>query len=447
MRKQMGGPPTLRVQEVAMTGPSPSSAPETTAGSILSDESALEREFRSRFTELCDEARGHLGDAAPGAAPRVVEAAFRSAWEERAHISSEAELSAFLHEAVRRAAARELSRRAAAHHLAGSSAAGHHTGHQAGVAAPDVDQSWAHLTRLLHPEASRAEAQAYTERLRHEAAEHVGDLSKPRSWKEPVLIGVIGAAIVLAGMWWMNRAGEAGVITRALASADARTLTSDPGKTGRLTLGDSTRVTLAPGSKLTIPAEFGDDMRAVKIEGAAQFDVAAGHDKPFEVRANNAAIQVAGTTLIVRAYPNDAAVTVQVRNGTATLKVADESRPLAAGSAAVVDTSGLVREPSPPELAQAVNWTERRVTMTNRQLRDVVQEVNRWYGLDIKVPELKALDRMASVDAPLDSMRAAIAQVENSADVTFGYEGQVMVFRTRDTTKAVPAKPAASRRR
>ena len=68
-----------------------------------------------------------------------------------------------------------------------------------------------------------------------------------------------------------------------------------------------------------------------------------------------------------------------------------------------------------------------------RQLRDVVQELNRWYGVDIKVPELKALDRPASVDAPLDSMRVAIAQVEKSADVQFGYEGPVMVFKTKKT--------------
>ena len=39
----------------------------------------------------------------------------------------------------------------------------------------------------------------------------------------------------------------------------------------------------------------------------------------------------------------------------------------------------------------------------------------------------------------LDSMRVAIAQVEQSADVTFGYEGQSMVFKMNkaaaDSTK------------
>ena len=97
-----------------------------------------------------------------------------------------------------------------------------------------------------------------------------------------------------------------------------------------------------------------------------------------------------------------------------------------------------VREPTPAEVAEGINWTERRITIS-RQLRDVVQEINRWYGVEIKVPEVKALDRPASVDAPLDSLRSAIAQVEKTADVTFAYEGQTMVFRMKkagaDSTK------------
>lgn len=428
-----------------MTGPSLSTASDTVVGSPLSDESALERHFRAHFSELCEEARGHLGEAAASAAPRVVESAFRAAWEERANFTSEAELAAYLHDATRRCAARELSRRAAAHHLAmsGSTAAHHPT------SAPDVDQSWAHLTRLIHPERVRAEAQAHAEQLRHHAAEHVGDLSKPTSWKVPVTIGVVGGAIVLGAMWYMTSLGEEGAVTRALASTEARSLAAEPGKTGTLTLDDQTQVTLAPGSKLTIPERFPEDIRSVKLEGAARFVVGAGQERPFEVRARNASIVAMGTTLIVRSYPNDDGVTAQVRDGDARVKVvgADaEPRALAAGSAVVVDTSGAIREPSADELALGINWTDRRVTIRNKQLRDVVQEVNRFYGIDIKVPEMAALDRVASVDAPLDSMRVAIAQIENSANVAFGYEAQTMVFRTRPDSASKSATSSRPRR-
>ena len=409
-----------------MTGPSVSSAPETISGP-LRDEAALERLFRAHFSALCQEAKGHLGESAAVAAPKVVEAAFRHAWDERETIASEADLSTFLHDMIRRASARELSRRAGARHLGGGSAAGHH----AANAVTDVDQAWAHLTRQLHPEAVRAEAQAYAEQLRHHAAEHVGDLSKPRSWKVPLTIGIVGAAIAGAAMWWLTQLGTDRAVTRALASSEARALQASPGQTGNLTLDDSTKVTLAAGSKLIIPKEFLVQMRAVRIEGAARF-VVASNPQPFELRAGEAAVIATGTTIIARAYPNDRLVTVLLREGSATLKLGKEQRPLTVGKGFVIEDGNTIRDATPAEIAEAANWTNRRVTIA-RQLRDVVQELNRWYGVDIKVPELKALDRPASVDAPLDSMRVAIAQVEKSADVQFGYEGSVMVFKTKKT--------------
>lgn len=414
-----------------MTTSSVSNAPETSGGPLLRDEPALEREFRARFTALCDEARAHLGESAASAAPKVVEAAFRQAWDEREQISSEAELDGFLNEAVRRASARELSRRAKAHHLApGAATTGaHHT-----ATAPDVDQSWAHLTRLLHPEVVRAEAKAYTEQRRHHAAEHVADLSKPRSWTVPIVLGVAAAALAAAGVWWVTTLGEERAITRALNSTEARSLAAQPGQTGMLTLDDSTKVMLGAGSKLIIPKEFNTAMRAVKVQGAARFTVAPGNPKPFEIRAGNAAVIATGTVITVRAFPNDPGATIHVEEGRANVRFGEDTRQLNAGEAAFVDDDN-VRPATPTEIAEATNWTKRRVTIS-RELRDVVQELNRWYGSDIKVPELKALDLRASVDAPLDSMRVAISQVEQSAGVEFAWQGQTMIFRLKKAPDA-----------
>lgn len=417
-----------------MTGSSLSSATETIHGP-LRDEAALESLFRSHFSGLCEEARVPLGEGAASAAPRVVEAVFRQAWEDRAQIASDADLTTYLHEAVKRSAARELSRRAAAHHLGGSATGG---GHHA-TTAPDVDQSWSHLAKLLHPEATRAEAAAYTEQRRHEAAEHVGDLSKPRSWKLTVAIIVVAAAMAGGVLWWLTRLGTDRAVTRALASSEARPLIASNGQTATVTLDDSTKVMLGAGSKLIIPKMFNEEMRAVKIEGAARFIVAPGNPLPFEIRAGNAAIIATGTTIVVRAYPNDPLVTVQVPEGRVTVRVDKELRPLATGQALAIESNGTMRNPTPAELAVGTNWTGRRVTM-ERQLRDVVAEINRWYGVEIKVPEVKALDKPASVDAPLDSLRVAIAQVEKSADVEFAYEGQTMVFRTKKAAPAAKAK-------
>ena len=418
-----------------MTGSSLSSPAETISGP-LRDEAALERLFRTHFSALSEEAKSHLGESAATAAPKVVEAAFRQAWDERDHIATEADLSNYLHEAIRRSAARELSRRAGARHLGGASGAhAHHAQTEA-----SVDQSWQHLTRLLHPEQVRADAQAYSEERRHHAAEHVGDLSKARSWKMPVLFAIVAAAIAGGAMWYVTSLGADRAVTRALSSSEARTLQAPQGQTGNLTLGDSTKVLLGAGSKLTIPQMFNTELRAVKIDGAARFGVAPGNPLPFEVRAGDASVVATGTTIIARVYPNDPFVTIHLADGAATVRLGKEVRALTAGQTVVIEDGDKLRDATPAEVAVAVNWTNRRVTIS-RQLRDVVEELNRWFGTEIRVPEIKALDRNATVDAPLDSMRVAIAQVEKSADVTFGYEGQnqAMVFRA-NTVPGTPNK-------
>jgi ferric-dicitrate binding protein FerR (iron transport regulator) len=420
-----------------MTGSPVTSAPETVNGP-LRDEAALERFFRAQFSALCTEAKGYLGDDAASAAPKVVESTFRQAWEDRAQIATEADLTTYLHDMLHRCAARELSRRAGARHLAGAKTG---AAHHAANAAPDVDQSWQHLTRLLHPEVGRAEAQAYTEQRRHHAAEHVGDLSKPRSWKVPVILGIVAAAIAGGAMWYLTQLGADRAVTRALDSSEAHTLVAQPGQTAKMTLADSTRVMFGAGSKLTIPKEFNTEIRAVKIDGAGRFSVAPGNPLPFEIRAGKAAVIATGTTITARAYPNDPFTIVQVDSGTATVKVGKEQRPLSAGQALLIDSDGKMRTPNAQELALGTAWTGRRIVIA-RPLRDVVAELNRWLGTQIAVPEVKSLDLPAKVDAPMDSMRVAIGQVEQSTGLEFAYEGpnQVMVFRNKKPGGAAKAK-------
>lgn len=412
-----------------MTHASPPRPPDATTP--LADEQELERLFRAQFDSLSEEAKTHLGAEAAPAAPKVVESAFRTTWEERQRFATPQEVDVFLHDAVRRCAARELSRRAAAHHFG---AQGKASARHSGPVAAGVDQSWAHLQQSLHHEGRSEAAAAHAEHLRHDAAHHVADLTKKRSWKMPLLIGVLAIAVVGALGWWLDHLGQEGVVTNALSKADTRKHETGPGQFAIVTLHDSTRVTLAPASRLVVPKEFGDVMRAVRLEGAGNFVVTPGHPEPLQIRAGNAGIYVTGTTLTIRSYAADPGVTVLVHDGTVSVRVGDaDPQPVEAGKAVRIEKDGSIREPSAAELAEAMSWAEtpRRLTFSGRQLREAVPEINRWYAVDIKVPEVKLLDRRATVDASLDSLRVVINQVATSADVEFGYEGNVMVFRAK----------------
>ncbi|HEX4468636.1 MAG TPA: hypothetical protein VH080_03840, partial [Gemmatimonadaceae bacterium] len=249
-----------------VTSPPVGSDQPPTPGVPLSDAASLEQYFRAHFSDLATEAKAQLDDAA-AAAPRVVEGAFRHAWEERERISTSQDLDAFLHEEVRHGAAREKSRRASLHrHDAPGKAAAPHASAEA-----DVDQSWAHLSRTLHlaPGDVGVAEQESAALLRHDAAGHVADLAKKRSLKVPIAIVVLAAIVVGGGIYYVDRLGDEGAVTGALAAPDARTHVAATAQLAKVTLDDGTQAVLAPESKLIVPKQFGDLMRAVKLEGAA----------------------------------------------------------------------------------------------------------------------------------------------------------------------------------
>jgi len=393
-------------------------------GVPLADARSLEEYFRARFSDLTTEAKSHLDDAST-AAPKVVEGAFRHAWEERQHIQTPEQLDAFLHDEVRHGAAREKSRRASLHHHSGTAPK---TAHASTTA--DVDQSWTHLSRSLHlvpDDVSSSASQESAALLRHDAAGHVAELAKKRSWKVPIAIGVAAALVVAGGIWYVDRLGDEGAVTGALAAPDARTHVAATAQLAIVTLDDGTKVMLTPESRLIVPKQFGELMRAVKLEGEATFTVTPGQRKPFEVRAADTKTVVTGTVLTVRAFPSESAVVVAVQQGGASVQVGDSLRAVAAGHAVLVSKRRM-RELTVVERQEATSWNAKTLTIANPPLRDVLPPLKRWYALDIKVLDAPLLARMVTMQASLDSPNEAITGVSQSANVKFGYEGKTMVF-------------------
>ena len=120
------------------------------------------------------------------------------------------------------------------------------------------------------------------------------------------------------------------------------------------------------------------------------------------------------------------------------MKVGDSTHALLPPHALVVSRSGAVREPTPEEVEEATSWGDKTLTISNRQLRDVLPQLKRWYGVDIKVPDLPLLDRPVTMKVSLDSPKEAITAVEQAAHVQFGYNDKTMVFH--DAAAKPPGK-------
>jgi ferric-dicitrate binding protein FerR (iron transport regulator) len=403
-------------------------------GSALPNEEALRLAFFSRYPTLAAEARAALGDEAAGLTPKVVEGAFVRAWDARDRLATAEQLGAFLTQDVHHASVRALSRRAAAHRLTeheGHGAAHPHdaSSHPPAEGVIDPDESWAHVLRAVRGEGHSQHALDETAAIaRHEAAGHIVDATREGPAWKMIGIGALGLVAVLAIGYWVEKAGADANASTAVNASDARVVNAPPAQIGIVTLDDGSKVRLAPDSKLSIPTTFGPSLRAVKLAGAASFDVAPSGKSEFRVYAGDALVIAHGTSFSVRAYPEDSATTVVVTEGNVDVREGKLVRPLSAGTALFIAHGQAPRIASPDERDEADGWRTGNLAITNRTLRDVLPQLKRWYNLDVIVPDSALLARKVTLRASLDSSRQAIRGVEQSTGLQFGYRGQNMVF-------------------
>ena len=405
----------------------------------LGDETAFEKLFREHYDALIGEARAAFDDAA--AASRVVDASFVRAWHRRAEFASPGDMESFLRSTVHDGAVRERSRIAAIHRFESHEGARKqvpNASHTVGV-----DVAWAHVAKAMHaaPPDSAATARQMADHARHAAAEHVAHVAKP---ERSILATIAGGAAIIALaavlLFLVFRDTPEKRTLRALAATDARIVPTREGQIGDVTLDDGTKVKLGPEARLRIPTRFDKDVRAVGLEGTASFTVAPDHALPFEVHAGNTAIIATGTAFSVSADSAEKMVVAKVTEGSVRIRLGETTKEVGANEAMMVDATNTLRAPTPQELQESLGWMDGRFILVDRTLRTGLQEMKRWYGIVIIPESMRLLDRKVTVNASLESSKEAIAGLEASGNLKFGWQDKTMVLRDGATAKKTPAR-------
>lgn len=91
---------------------------------------------------------------------------------------------------------------------------------------------------------------------------------------------------------------------------------TNPGMTTSLTLPDGTKVNLNSESSLVYPETFEGDLRSVRLEGEAFFEVVKNPEKRFVVTTpHNASVEVLGTSFNMEAFKWDSIVSTTLISG------------------------------------------------------------------------------------------------------------------------------------
>jgi transmembrane sensor len=178
------------------------------------------------------------------------------------------------------------------------------------------------------------------------------------------------ACLVLAfGIWWMTKDPTLQSIT---ATADAQ----------EVTLPDGSHIYLRKGSRLDYPVAFNGSLRSVKMEGEAFFDITKDPKHPFVIEAQQAWVQVLGTSFTVSTKNKEVLLMVKtglVRFGPGT----DTARFVLVnhGEKARLADTLLEKSGNPDPNFNA--WQSHRLEFQNTPLQEVATALSNTYGIQV----------------------------------------------------------------
>lgn len=171
------------------------------------------------------------------------------------------------------------------------------------------------------------------------------------------------------------------------------------GKVGQITLPDSSRLSLFPGTVVDIPSNFNSVNRKVFLSGRAYFEVAHNKQKPFYVFTSKISTRVLGTSFEVNAGTEANMASVILRTGR--VCVSNKHQKLAilhpGQKLTFHQTTGkyLVEQVQPNQL---LNWVNGALTFNQTSFAEICEELEKWYHITITVENKQLLQKKITAD-------------------------------------------------
>lgn len=181
-------------------------------------------------------------------------------------------------------------------------------------------------------------------------------------------------------------------IPNAQNTTQTHTLTIPRGQNFRVILCDGTEVWLNANSRLIYPTAFIEKERTVYLEGEAYFKVTPNKQQPFIVKTPSIQTRVLGTEFNIRSYnPEDSHVVlingkVEVSNtkgGAYTAITPGEDAHLQADGNFIL---------SEVDLDSYVYWKDGYFYFDDVTLREIMQNLGRWYNVSIEFRNQEAME-------------------------------------------------------
>jgi len=172
------------------------------------------------------------------------------------------------------------------------------------------------------------------------------------------------------------------------------------GSQTKIILPDSTVVWLNSGSSLKYNQGYGNSDRKVSLVGEGYFEVKKDKTKPFNVNTDSLNVNVLGTVFNVRAYNEDANVTVNLIVGSVNISLPNFE---SAGSITMKPNERLVFnkqtkkiESSETDASRSALWTTGKLCFVDATIEQISKDLERKYDVKIQIANNKIKNEIFS---------------------------------------------------
>jgi len=222
------------------------------------------------------------------------------------------------------------------------------------------------------------------------------------------------------------RIGTGSISYQALASEvpTENLLTVPRGGQYKVILSDGTTVWLNAESSLQYPTAFSGTERRVVLRGEGYFEVTKNKEKPFIVESSGNTIKVLGTHFNVNSYGDQNVFTTTLLEGSIQLSSGGDSKILKPGEQAEVSRNNIDVHTVDP--MGAIAWKNGVFLFRNTPVHSIVNQLARWYDLDVEYAEPVDRHLNASIgrNVPLSKV---LHYLEETGDIHFKLEGKKLI--------------------
>jgi ferric-dicitrate binding protein FerR (iron transport regulator) len=208
--------------------------------------------------------------------------------------------------------------------------------------------------------------------------------------------------------------------------------TTSRGECRSFTLSDGTAITLAPDTRLVVTSRVGAGPRKLSLAGEAYFVVAHNAQRPLTVRAGNAVTEDVGTRFSVRAYPGDASVRVVVAEGSVFLRDTasreQHRRLLTPGTEGAVSEAGITTVTGGINADLLLGWRDGQLRFPGTPLGIAVQDLDRWYDIDIVLADSTLATLPVRGSLPTASVTTALDAIARVTESRWVRKGHTVTF-------------------